>query len=57
MFIEYWWNEYWNFLEKLEGEWIGDISREPGEGKGTSSYSKLLQEKFIRVVNKVEFPP
>lgn len=50
-------NAYWNFLEKLEGEWIGDISREPGEGKGTSSYSKLLQEKFIRVVNKVEFPP
>lgn len=50
-------NAYWNFLEKLEGEWIGDISREPGEGKGTSSYSKLLQEKFYYANDKVEFPP
>lgn len=49
--------DYWTMLEKLLGEWIGEISGEPGEGSGIAKYEKTLQSKFIFYRIQVEFPP
>jgi len=41
----------------LLGKWTGTIEGEPGQGTATREYTRALNDRFIRVTNKSEYPP
>lgn len=47
----------WNPLRRFLGEWVGDSQGEPGAGKAERAYAFTLNDRFIRVANKVTYLP
>ena len=41
----------------LLGQWTGTIEGEPGRGTATREYARALNDRFIRVTNRSEYPP
>ena len=39
------------------GKWTGTIEGEPGKGTATREYARVLNDRFIRITNKSEYPP
>jgi hypothetical protein len=39
------------------GKWQGEQQGQPGKGVATREYSRVLNSRFIRVVNRSEYPP
>jgi hypothetical protein len=47
----------WKPLRVLIGKWEGDANGEPGAGKAEREYAFVLNNRFIRVLNKSTYPP
>ena len=41
----------------LLGTWTGAADGEPGRGTATREYTRVLNDRFIRVTNRTEYPP
>jgi hypothetical protein len=39
------------------GSWQGEQEGQPGKGTATREYSRVLNSRFIRIVNRSEYPP
>ena len=39
------------------GKWTGMIEGEPGKGTATREYTRALNDRFIRITNRSEYPP
>ena len=39
------------------GKWTGTIEGEPGKGTATREYARVLNDRFIRITNRSEYPP
>jgi hypothetical protein len=44
-------------LELLIGRWAGTSEGQPGKGTVRREYSRVLRARFIRAVNRSEYPP
>jgi hypothetical protein len=50
-------NDPWKSLRVFIGKWEGDVHGEPGNGKAEREYAFVLNNRFIRVLNKSTYPP
>ena len=41
----------------LLGQWTGTADGEPGRGIATREYTRVLNDRFIRITNRSEYPP
>jgi hypothetical protein len=41
----------------MVGRWESTIEGQPGKGRGRREYSRVLNNRFIRIVNRSEYPP
>ena len=44
-------------IAALLGQWEGSTNGQPGSGTATRRYERTLISRFIRVVNRTEYPP
>jgi len=44
-------------IAALLGQWEGTTNGQPGSGTATRRYERTLNSRFIRVVNRTEYPP
>ena len=49
--------DVWWPVRPFIGNWEGDVSGEPGDGKAERSYAFALRDQFIQVTNKSVYPP
>lgn len=41
----------------LLGKWAGTVEGEPGKGTASREYARVLNDRFIRITNRSEYPP